>query len=91
MENIRSQLNAFCSLTQEVHEKINDIETIKSQVRQAADKIYAVQDNVEELNKGTFMNNTTVSSQHEEYTLMSEITQLKRYMEDLKNLNTETH
>ena len=40
MENIRSQLNAFCSLTQEVHEKMNDIETVKSQVRQSADMIY---------------------------------------------------
>ena len=43
---------------------MNDVETVNSQLGQAGDMIYTVQDNLEELKKGKFINNTTVNAQH---------------------------
>ena len=47
----KSQFVDTLSTNKAYHEKMNDIETVKSQVRQIADMIFIVQDNFEELKK----------------------------------------
>ena len=42
IENLKRQVNSFCSLTQEAHEKFEDTEILKAQLTQQADITYTL-------------------------------------------------
>ena len=90
IENMTLQLNHFCSLTQEVYEKISEIGLIKSQITQLGNMIYSLEDKMEEV-KNDDDGEHTDKRESEESSLSKSITELKSDIEDLRTLNQETH
>ena len=91
IQSLRAQVNSFCSLTQEAHEKFEDIETLKAQVTQLADKTYTLEENIEEAKKYSNDFESINWAQIEESLLKKSIDELKSEIEVLRTLNQETH
>ena len=87
IENIKRQLNSFCSLTQEAHEKVEDIE---DQVTQQAEIMYTLKENFEETKNDTKCKHRD-KRETDECSLKNSIIEIKSDMEDLRTLNNETH
>ena len=90
IENMRLKLSHFCSLTQELHEKSNDIEPIMSLITQLGNMIYSLEDKIDEKKNDTKCKHTD-KRETEESSLNKSIIELKMENEDLRTLNHETH